>query len=62
MTASTIDPAGTPAGQYISFTDTFEVSGSASGSCEVILIGGTFNGLPWGGTCNVSITLTYLTS
>ena len=61
MTASTRDPNGVPpTGQYISFTDTFEVSPSASGSCKFILTGGTFDGLTWAGQCNVSIVLTYL--
>jgi hypothetical protein len=60
MTANTIDPAGTPMGQYISFTDTFEVSPSASGDCSLILSGGTFDSSIWAGTCNVSIVLTYL--
>ena len=61
MTASTRDPNGVPpTGQYISFTDTFEVSPTASGSCKFILTGGTFDGLTWAGQCNVSIVLTYL--
>ena len=60
MTANTIDPAGTPMGQYISFTDTFEVSPSASGACSFDLTGGTYDSSLWSGTCNVSIVLTYL--
>ena len=61
MTASTRDPNGVPpTGQYISFTDTFEVSSTASGSCKFILTGGTYDGSPWAGLCNVSIVLTYL--
>lgn len=47
-------------GQYISFTDTFEVSPSARDACSLILSGGTFDGSTWAGTCNVSIVLTYL--
>jgi hypothetical protein len=63
MTANRIDPNGTPSGEYISFTDTFQVLGTASGSCSVELTGGTFPGPPgtaWAGNCNVSIVLTRL--
>ena len=61
MTASTRNPNGVPpTGLYISFTDTFEVSPTASGSCKFILTGGTYDSLPWAGQCNVSIVLTYL--
>jgi hypothetical protein len=45
-------------GTYCSFTDTFEISGLASGACSFILTGGTSTGTFWTGTCNVSIVLT----
>lgn len=59
MTANTIDPLSL-LGQYISFTDTFEVSVSAVGACSFILTGGTYDSSTWSGNCNVSIVLTYI--
>jgi hypothetical protein len=58
QTAIQYDPTGSPMGTYCSFTDTFEISGLASGACSFILTGGTSTGTFWTGTCNVSIVLT----
>ncbi len=60
QTAIQFDPAGSPMGTYCSFVDTFDVSPSAVGNCNFILIGGTADGSTWSGSANVSIVLTRL--
>jgi hypothetical protein len=46
----------TPNGSYLSFSDTFGVSGSATGTCKVVITGGTYSSV-WSGTAIVTVVL-----
>ncbi len=51
-----------PAGAFISISDNFLISGSAVGTIQLEITGGTFNGGIWSGTYSATATLTYIDS
>jgi hypothetical protein len=45
---------------YISYTDSFTISGAATGAIKVVLTGGTYDGSTWAGNYTAQVVLTYI--
>jgi len=61
LTPSVYDPNSmSPSKMYISYTDSFVVSGAGMNPIKVILTGGTFDSSIWSGNYTAQVVLTYI--